>query len=251
MAAKAKLSVLGLYQWDHDIFADMAIPEDVNGETLTWKILEDCAELEVLYSDPDYMKASLHNWSSAMLPNWNKMQEALTAEYNPIWNKDGTIRETRTYGAQAESRTYGAISETSNIGAQTITSDTGEQTTTNNFGARSQENIHQVAGYNSDTLNNADRDQNTIQPASDTVNNGARQDSEQHSGRQDSANRAAHTDTENREGYTDTFSRIEQGNIGVTESSAMVQHEVELRQRFNIYDIIVKDFKNHYCLQIY
>lgn len=215
MAAKAKLSVLGLWQWDHNIFADMAIPEDVDGETLTWKILEDCAELEILYSDPDYMKASLHNWSSAMLPNWNKIQEALTAEYNPIWNKDGTIRETRTYGAQAESRTYGAISETTNIGA------------------RSQENLHQVAGYNSDTLNNADRDQTSSQAAID------------------SANRAAHTDTADREGYTDTFSRIEQGNIGVTESSAMVQHEVELRQKFNIYEIITADFKNHYCLQIY
>jgi hypothetical protein len=233
MAAKAKLSVLGLYQWDHDIFADMAIPEDVDGETLTWKILEDCAELEILYSDPEYMKASLHNWSSAMLPNWNKMQEALTAEYNPIWNKDGTIQETRTYGAQAESRTYGAINETSSIGAQT---------TTNNFGARSQENTHQVAGYNSDTLNNAERDQNSIQPASDTVNNGARQDS---------ANRSAHTDTADREAYTDKFTRTEQGNIGVTESSAMVQHEVELRQKFNIYDIITADFKKHYCLQIY
>jgi len=179
------------------------------------------------------MKASLHNWSSAMLPNWNKIQEALTAEYNPIWNKDGTIRETRTYGAQAESRTYGAISETTNIGAQTIT---------NNIGTRSQENLHQVAGYNSDSLNNADRDQTSSQAAVD---------SENHAARQDSANRAAHTDTADREGYTDTFSRIEQGNIGVTESSAMVQHEVELRKKFNIYEIITADFKNHYCLQIY
>ena len=118
MAAKAKLSVLGLYQWNHNIFADMALPEEVDGEVLTWRILEDCAELEVLYSDPDYMRASIYNWSSAMLPNWQKMVEALTAEYNPIWNKDGTIRETWTYGAQAESRTYGAISETSNIGAR-------------------------------------------------------------------------------------------------------------------------------------
>lgn len=211
----------------------MALPEEVDGDVLTWRILEDCAELEILYSDPEYMRASLYNWSSAMLPNWQKMQDALTAEYNPIWNKDGTIQEVHTYGAQAESRTYGAVTETSNIGAQTVT---------NNIGARSQENIHQVAGFNSDTLNNAERDQTSIQPATDTEN---------HAARQDSANRSSHTDTADREGYTDSITRIEQGNIGVTESSAMVMHEVELRQRYNIYDIITADFKKHYCLQIY
>ena len=183
MAAKAKLSVLGLYQWNHRIFEDMALPEDVDGETLTWKILEDCAELEVLYSDPDYMKASIHNWSSAMLPSWKKINEALTAEYNPIWNKDGTIRETYNYGA---------ISTSGN-------------------------STDKVAGFNSDTTHNREQ-----------AESAARQ-----------------------EAHTDTTERIEQGNIGVTESSAMVRHEVELRREFNIYKIITEDFKRHYCLMVY
>lgn len=183
MAAKAKLSVLGLYQWNHRIFEDMALPEDVDGEKLTWKILEDCAELEVLYSDPDYMRASIHNWSSAMLPSWTKIQEALTAEYNPIWNKDGTIRETYNYGAISTS---------------------GNRT-------------DKVAGFNSDTTH----------------------DREQAIG------------TSLQDAHTDTTERIEQGNIGVTESSAMVRHEVELRQDYNIYSIITDDFKKHYCLMVY
>lgn len=180
---KAKLSVLGLYQWNHRIFEDMALPEDVDGETLTWKILEDCAELEVLYSDPDYMQASIAKWSAAMLPSWTKMQEALTAEYNPIWNKDGTIRETYNYGA---------ISTSGN-------------------------STDKVAGFNSDTTRNREQ-----------AESAARQ-----------------------EAHTDTTERIEQGNIGVTESSAMVQHEVELRREFNIYKIITEDFKRHYCLMVY
>lgn len=183
MAAKAKLSVLGLYQWNHNIFADMALPEEVDGEILTWRILEDCAELEVLYSDPDYMRASIYNWSSAMLPNWRKMVEALTAEYNPVWNKDGTIRETYNYGA---------ISTSGN-------------------------NTDKVAGFNSDTTHN----------------------------------RAQAESAARQEAHTDTTERIEQGNIGVTESSAMVRHEIELRADFNIYQIIADDFKKHYCLMVY
>lgn len=191
MAVKAKLSVLGLYRWNPDIFKEMAIPSEVDGDVLTWKILEDCAELEILYSDPDYMQASLHNWSSAMLPNWTKMQEALTAKYNPIWNKDGTVRETYNYGAVLQSETGSGNSS------------------------------EKVAGFNSDTTHTREESENSA------------------------------TGSSRQEAHTDTVERVEQGNIGVTESSAMVQHEVELREKFNIYDIITKDFKKHYCLMVY
>lgn len=197
MAAKAKLSVLGLYQWNHRIFEDMALPEEVDGETLTWKILEDCAELEVLYSDPDYMQASIAKWSAAMLPSWTKMQEALTAEYNPIWNKDGTIIDQMIYG---------------------------EDKVTGVTGARDQTNTHSVSGFNVTTFQNADQDHATSVQA---------------------------TDTNTRQTHTDTRTITEQGNIGVTESSAMVQHEVELRSDYNIYSIIANDFKKHYCLMVY
>ena len=197
MAAKAKLSVLGLYQWNHRIFEDMALPEDVDGETLTWKILEDCAELEVLYSDPDYMQASIAKWSAAMLPSWTKMQEALTAEYNPIWNKDGKIIDKMIYG---------------------------EDKVTGVTGARDQTNTHSVSGFNVTTFQNADQDHATSVQA---------------------------TDTNTRQTHTDTRTITEQGNIGVTESSAMVQHEVELRSDYNIYSIIANDFKKHYCLMVY
>lgn len=191
MAVKAKLSVLGLYRWNPDIFKEMAIPSEVDGDVLTWKILEDCAELEILYSDPEYMQASIYNWSSAMLPNWTKMQEALTAKYNPIWNKDGTIRETYNYGE------------------------------INRSGTGRGNLIDKVAGFNSDSTHTREESENTS------------------------------NDTNKQEAHTDTVERVEQGNIGVTESSAMVRHEVELREEFNIYDIIAKDFKKHYCLMVY
>lgn len=191
MAVKAKLSVLGLYRWNPDIFKEMAIPSEVDGDVLTWKILEDCAELEILYADPEYMQASIYNWSSAMLPNWTKMLEALTAKYNPIWNKDGTIRETYNYGE------------------------------INRSGTGRGNLIDKVAGFNSDNTHTREESENTS------------------------------NDTNRQDAHTDTVERIEQGNIGVTESSAMVRHEVELREDFNIYDIIAKDFKTHYCLMVY
>lgn len=187
MAAKARLSILGLYRWNPDVFTNMSLPEGVDHETLTWNILEQCAELETIYADPEYMQASIINWSNLMLPSWKKIQEALTAEYNPIWNKDGTIRETYNYGAIQQSGTGS--------------------------------NTDKVAGFNSDSTHTREE--------------------------------ANSTGSSRQEAHTDTTERIEQGNIGVTESSAMVRHEVELRREFNIYKIIAEDFKRHYCLMVY
>ena len=184
---KAKLSILGLYRWNPDVFKNMSLPEGVDHETLTWNILEQCAELETIYADPEYMQASIINWSRLMLPSWKKINEALTAEYNPIWNKDGTIRETYNYGAIQQSGTGS--------------------------------NTDKVAGFNSDSTHTREE--------------------------------ANSTGSSRQEAHTDTTERIEQGNIGVTESSTMVRHEVELRREFNIYKIIAEDFKRHYCLMVY
>lgn len=211
MAAKAKLSILGLYQWNNSIFDDLTLPEELDHETCVWNILESCAELEILFPDPDYMKLSIAQWSASMLPNWQKIVDALIAEYNPIWNKDGKIIDSMSYGAHSMV-----------FGEDKVTAVTGQ---------RDQTNTHSVAGFNDSQLQNAEQDHAVGLQATDTNT------------------RQTRTDTSN--AHTDTRTVTEQGNIGVTESSAMVRHEVELRQEFNIYQIITSDFKKKYCLMVY
>lgn len=208
---KAKLSILGLYRWNPDVFKNMSLPEGVDHEVLTWNILEQCAELEAIYSDPDYMQASIINWSGMMLPSWKKINEALTAEYNPIWNKDGKITETNEYGAIIQS------------GSETGTGTGNGSTTTNE--------TDKVAGFNSDNTHTREERSG--------------------SGTQSTTTSTKGTTSNRQEAHTDKRTVIEQGNIGVTESSAMVLHEVELRRQFNIYKIIAEDFKRHYCLMVY
>ena len=211
MAAKAKISILGLYQWNHNIFDDMEIPEEIDAETVKWEILEECAELEILYPDTDFMKESIKYWSRRMLPNWQKIVNALIAEYNPIWNKDGTIRDTMIYGEHSMQ-----------YGQDKVTAITGQ---------RDQTNTHSVSGFNEQGMHASDEDHAVGLQATDTNTRDTR------------------TDTSRQ--HTDTRTVTEQGNIGVTESSAMVRHEVELRSEFNIYQIIADDFKKKYCLMVY
>lgn len=41
------------------------------------------------------------------------------------------------------------------------------------------------------------------------------------------------------------------GNIGVTTSQQMLESELKLRSNYNIYDLIINDFKNRFCVLVY
>lgn len=57
-------------------------------------ILSECAELEIIYSDPEVVKTLIGNWTAAELPLWTKQYEAATAEFNPLYNVDAHESET-------------------------------------------------------------------------------------------------------------------------------------------------------------
>jgi hypothetical protein len=85
---KSSLSILGLYQWDNTLFDPMIVPAGVDKQSVVNNILMDCAELEVLYSNPDTMKTAISIWSELSQNSWHRMQDALTASYSPIENYD-------------------------------------------------------------------------------------------------------------------------------------------------------------------
>jgi hypothetical protein len=90
------LTTLGLYQYDPTLFDEMLLPEGVSREIVIDSILMDCAELETLLPDPAVLKSAIRRWSAASVGVWQHLYETTQYEYNPIWNKDGTITETET-----------------------------------------------------------------------------------------------------------------------------------------------------------
>ena len=89
--AKAWLSLLGLYNWDNTIFDNIALPEDFTQDDKTILInnlLMETAELEVIYTDPDFMKNAIAAWSAKEVYTWTRLYEAMMAEYSPIENFD-------------------------------------------------------------------------------------------------------------------------------------------------------------------
>lgn len=138
-----KISILGLYTFDHSIFDNMYIPNGAVKDTIVNEIILRCSDLELLYPDPVFMKKAIEIWSDTNAINFQKMFDTMNLEYNPIWNKDGTYtEETNTSGttdnvssvkgfnsdswannAKADGNTSGKITslkrETGNIGVTT------------------------------------------------------------------------------------------------------------------------------------
>lgn len=235
MAAKAWLSILGLYRMNPNLFSEMNLPTGVDETILQNEIMEECAELEILFPDPAFMQKSLGWWTTSRSQAWEKMAEALAAKYNPIWNKDGKKVESREMGAQRF--TSGSQSFTTGEGSIIY----GEDKTT--YGERESNDKKSVSGYNSNTLNDSENIQHTEEEATDTRAERTDRTAE----RVDSS--GPRTDTT--DAHKDIITVLEQGNIGVTESSTMVQHELDLRRGPTIYQIIVEEFKAKYCLLVY
>lgn len=90
------ISINGLYAYDKTIFDNFYLPKALQSkkQIVIDYICESCAELEIVYPDPNIMKNSIRIWSSRNLERWEELYKTTQYEYNPIWNKDGTIVET-------------------------------------------------------------------------------------------------------------------------------------------------------------
>jgi len=217
----ALLSIMGLYHYDPTVFNSLHLPEGIDRETLIGNILLECAELEVIISEPEIMKEAIGYWSKKNQNNWQHIYDAMREKYDPLWNKDGTYTETETRDLKStglETRNLANSNRETRDLASSADS-TGQVSAFNSTGFQNQ-NRQTASGTDTGTVNNSGTD-------TGTVNN-------------------AGTDT-----GTISRTRRETGNIGVTTSQAMLTEEVELRRAFNIYDIITEDFKSRFCLLVY
>ena len=174
MIQRSSLSIRGLYKWDNTLFDNMVLPSDVDKNILVTNILSELGELEILYPDSDYMKEIIGYWSKKQLPTWEKWEEELSMDYDPI----------------------------NNYKKHTTHSGNKQNTSTN-----------KVKAYN--------EAQNFVDYRQD-IDNG-----------------------------TNGFTRDVTGNVGIRSYQSLLEEEINLRDKYNIYNLIIKDFKLRFCLLLY
>lgn len=244
MGMGANMSILGLWQWDHSIFDLMQYPSFQDGETvhqltneeketLVNNLMAECAELEILYPNPTVMKNMIGLWSAKELPTWNRFYRAALIEYDPIENYHRTERATETlahYDQHSGSDSNQASGSDSINGGSTDTN-TGTDTTTG-----------KVTGYDSGIL--VDHDQTDLlhgHVITNIHNDGTtygRKDTFTHGEKIDHAGTIKND--------VEAF-----GNIGVTTSQQMLESELELSPKLNVFNYIIESFKNRFCILVY
>lgn len=228
----ATFSIIGAYNFMPTIFDGLKLPEALDRSTAINNILMECAELELLYSDLDFFKFAIEQWSSKQLSVWQKLYETTQLEYDPIenFNRKEEYTDTTTV-TRTENVTETAQSSSSNIS-------NGDSSSSVNS---SQNNEERVSAY----------DSNSYQPKGQNILSG----NEKRSAADTVTDKGNASGENERQGefseqHSFTHSAKEYGNIGVTTSQQMIEAEREV-VKFNIYDYITDDFKSRFCLLVY
>mgnify|MGYP006923192690 CR=1 FL=1 len=260
----AYISILGMYNYDPEIlnglrsklpsydkrlspYDNMLKLPDPEFNTLRDNLLMECAELEIIYSNPDMLKLAISVWGEKMSRQWQELYDTTCYKYNAIWNKDGVIKRTETETRDITKNNIGNSTETSENTSNEENSANSNinETRTPNL---TQTTTHDVAGFNSSTLTPAYKDtvNSTGTETTITNNNGSGK-----SKITDNGNRTVKGSSDDTEKGTITreYTDSESGNIGVTMTQQMITAQRDII--LNIYDVIISDFKNRFCLLVY
>ena len=84
----AKITLIGLLNYDPDLFVNLTLPEGIDRDTLLDNILLRCADFEVMYPDNEFLKFSIGAWARKWAPTFERWIDALIIEYDPLENYD-------------------------------------------------------------------------------------------------------------------------------------------------------------------
>ena len=201
--ALAKITILGFKSYmdsiGEDLFKNLSLPEGIDKDVLIENIYNECAEFEMLYSNPFYVQSFIGTWSNKHYRTFQKWIDALNIEYEPLYNYDRM--ESWTDKATNTDKVDGSYDNKTKATATTADS----ATTTN-----------KISAFDSNTLQN-----DTQADSSGNVLNNSSGD-----------NSGTNTSTTTGQSENIRTGRA-YGNIGVTTSQQMLQSELDI-SRWNI-----------------
>ena len=232
-------------QHNIDVFENCTTPAPIDVDLLKSYIMLRCGLLQPIYGEPELFKMQVKMWFDSNQWRMDHLVNMLLAEYNPAENiveADHWTEEhsgTDSEGGQ-DDFTHG---ETHTLSGQDTTALSGTDTDTD-----STSNEHTVSAYNSSGYQADSKDQHggkieTTYGKTQTVTNG----------RVDTASGTDSTE------YGKTFTHGEEieytrdrhGNVGVKSSSDLMQEELNLLERFNVYDTLASWFEKANMIQVY
>ena len=214
---RSTLSLLGLWRWSPDVLDLLQLPGELDRKAVINELLLQCAEVEILYPDPDFLKQAVGAWSRIMLPIWQRLYSTTVLEYDPISNYD----RHEEWSDSGSGNMSGSSSGTS--GHSSSSNNTDNTTATNSrTGFNANEGMQPATSQTSTTTSSV-TGQDNINDSNETETSST--SSSSHSGRM-------------------------WGNIGVTTSQQMIEAERQVAS-YNVVQVIIRDFQDRFCILVY
>lgn len=237
---RATMDLIAAYNYDSTVLDLLEVPEELDRDTLIENLLMETAEREIIYTNLGFLKQAIGSWSKKNLGVWTELYKTTQYEYNPIWNKDGSVIETETRDLT------GTDKHTDNLDRVDALKDHNTRDFTDKETKDLDSNsIDSVYGFNSSSDAPASKNVSEDNGTDTIAHTGT--DTIDHTGRQDLDRTYDGTTTDK---GTIKHERIETGNIGVTSTQSLIKEQREVVQ-INLYDIIIDDFQKKFCLGVY
>ncbi len=156
----------------HSLYDDLYLQGDkINQAAFIDELMLECGELEFSIPNITLARRFIKSWAGTQSIVWQNLYNTMYYKYNPIWNKDGTTetsRSSKNTGTGSGTKTITNTGEdvrtdNSTYGINQTRTDNLTHTTTltnliNSEDTTNLETVHKVAGYNSNSLVNANSD---------------------------------------------------------------------------------------------
>lgn len=245
------------WEYEPTLFDSFAIPSHINKDQLLAELMVQCGEMEVHITRPSILKQAIGFWSQSRKPIWERIAAIQDFEYNPIWNVDGvTIHSGKQSGKRSydRNRDVNEHEESTTNNTSLMTDDLGETENISEEETQTSTTTGTLAADNSESWSN-DTKTEFSQNTDKTIERSRDQSETQNTtGRSntitDNNLNEKITDGE-KTSHNDDWTDTRQGNIGVTTTQKMMTEELEFWNQYNLYDIIIREFKKHFCIMLY
>lgn len=204
-------SICQLYGYD-EVFKDIDINVKLDKDTLINSIMDVCGMNEPIYPEIEILQIKVQYFFKKHKEQFDKLVYLYSLKYDKDYNPIWNKDGTKTHIETTERSKDNTVDNLHN----SLINDTGED-------------INQVSAYDSNGFSNDSKTTNT--------NN-----------RNESGNDK--TNEKEKENIKLSIEDIETGNIGVTTTADMINQEIDLQSKFNVYEVIARMFFDELCLHV-
>lgn len=204
-------SICQLYGYE-EVFKDIDINNKLDKDTLINSIMDVCGMNEPIYPEIEILQIKVQYFFKKHKDQFDKLVYLYSLKYDKDYNPIWNKDGTKTHIETTERCKDNTVDNSHN----SIINDNGED-------------INQVSAYDSNGFSNDSKTTNTNK-------------------RNENGNDK--TNEKEKENIKLSIEDIEKGNIGVTTTADMINQEIDLQSKFNVYEVIARMFFDELCLHV-